>query len=148
MSTTVHYASLDDLETLAPLFAAYRVFYEQSHDVPAARAFLQERLARQESVLLLAEHAGLPAGFIQLYPSFCSIAAARIWILSDLYVTPDARQHGVARQLMDKACEHGRASGAIRLELSTAHSNTRAQALYESLGYELDTVYRYYGLGL
>lgn len=148
MSALVRYACLDDLDTLAPLFAAYRVFYEQPHDAPAARAFLQQRLARQESVLLLAEQAGQAAGFIQLYPSFCSIAAARIWILSDLYVTPDARQHGVARQLMDKARDHGRASGAIRLELSTAHSNTRAQALYESLGYELDAVYRYYGLTL
>ncbi|WP_148714162.1 GNAT family N-acetyltransferase [Chitinolyticbacter meiyuanensis] len=148
MSALVRYACLDDLDALAPLFAAYRVFYEQPHDVPAARAFLQQRLARQESVLLLAEQAGQAAGFIQLYPSFCSTAAARIWILSDLYVTPDARQHGVARQLMDKARDHGRASDAIRLELSTAHSNTRAQALYESLGYELDTVYRYYGLTL
>jgi len=148
MSALVRYACLDDLDTLAPLFAAYRVFYEQPHEVAAARHFLHERLALQESVLLLAELDGQAAGFIQLYPSFCSIAAARIWILSDLYVTPKARQHGVARLLMDKARDHAIATGAIRLELSTAHGNTRAQALYESLGYALDTVYRYYGLSL
>ncbi|UXY15324.1 GNAT family N-acetyltransferase [Chitiniphilus purpureus] len=148
MSAEVRYASLDDLARLAPLFAAYRVFYEQPHDLPAAHAFLHERLARQESVLLLAELDGEPAGFIQLYPSFCSIGAARIWILSDLYVVPEARSRGVARALMEKARQHGLASGAIRLELSTAHTNLAGQALYESLGYQRDTVFRYYGLTL
>ncbi|MBM3117312.1 GNAT family N-acetyltransferase [Jeongeupia naejangsanensis] len=142
----VRYASLDDLDRLAPLFDAYRVFYEQASDPALARAFLAERLNLGESVLLLAETGGVACGFIQLYPYFSSIAATRAWSLMDLYVAESARGAGVARLLMNKAAAHARATGASHLELSTAHTNTRAQALYESLGYELDTVYRYYSL--
>lgn len=147
---TVRYASLDDLDLIAPLFAAYRVFYEQAYDLATARAFIAERLALRESVILLAldekDDAGAALGFIQLYPIFSSIAAQRIWLLSDLFVSDAAREQGVARQLMNKATQHARDSGAAWLELSTAHTNTKAQALYESLGYQLDTVYRYYSL--
>ncbi|GHD67124.1 GNAT family N-acetyltransferase [Jeongeupia chitinilytica] len=144
----VRYASLDDLDALAPLFDAYRVFYKQPSDPVLARAFLAERLGLRESVLLLAERDGSACGFIQLYPYFSSIAATRTWSLMDLYVAETARGGGVARLLMAKAAEHARATGASHLELSTAHSNSRAQALYESLGYTLDTVYRYYSLAL
>ncbi|WP_410497479.1 GNAT family N-acetyltransferase [Chitinibacter sp. S2-10] len=145
--TTVRYATLDDLDLIAPLFAAYRVFYEQPHDLVVARAFIGERLSLRESVILLAQNgAGSALGFIQLYPVFSSIAAERIWLLSDLYVCDEARAQGVARALMNKATQHARDTGAAWLELSTAHTNTRAQALYDSLGYQLDTVYRYYSL--
>lgn len=145
----VRYATLDDLDLIAPLFAAYRVFYEQAHDLPAARRFIGERLSLRESVILLAQsESGEALGFIQLYPIFSSIAAERIWLLSDLYVSDVARGQGIARELMQKATQHARDSGAAWLELSTAHTNTKAQALYESLGYQLDTVYRYYSLAV
>lgn len=145
----VRYATLDDLDLIAPLFAAYRVFYEQAHDLPAARRFIGERLSLRESVILLAQsESGEALGFIQLYPIFSSIAAERIWLLSDLYVSEAARGQGIARVLMQKATQHARDSGAAWLELSTAHTNTKAQALYESLGYQLDTVYRYYSLAV
>ncbi|WP_348945831.1 GNAT family N-acetyltransferase [Chitinibacter sp. FCG-7] len=145
----IRYATLDDLDLIAPLFAAYRVFYEQAHDLPAARAFIAERLSLRESVILLGQDdAGAALGFIQLYPVFSSIAAERIWLLSDLFVSDAARGQGVARALMSKATQHARDSGAAWLELSTAHTNRKAQALYESLGYQLDTVYRYYSLGV
>ncbi|QLI80665.1 GNAT family N-acetyltransferase [Chitinibacter fontanus] len=143
------YATLDDLDLIAPLFAAYRVFYEQAHDLPAARRFIGERLSLRESVILLAQsESGEALGFIQLYPIFSSIAAERIWLLSDLYVSDVVRGQGIARELMQKATQHARDSGAAWLELSTAHTNTKAQALYESLGYQLDTVYRYYSLAV
>ncbi|QLG86849.1 GNAT family N-acetyltransferase [Chitinibacter bivalviorum] len=145
----IRYATLDDLDLIAPLFAAYRVFYEQPHDLLAARKFISERLSLRESVILLAQNDGGEAlGFIQLYPIFSSIAAERIWLLSDLYVSDTARGQGIARQLMQKATQHAKDSGAAWLELSTAHTNTTAQALYESLGYQLDTVYRYYSLSV
>jgi ribosomal protein S18 acetylase RimI-like enzyme len=143
----VRYATLDDLDLIAPLFAAYRVFYEQAYDLATARAFIAERLSLRESVILLAQdQAGEALGFIQLYPIFSSIAAERIWLLSDLYVSDTARGQGIARELMQKATQHAKDTGAAWLELSTAHTNTKAQALYESLGYQLDTVYRYYSL--
>ena len=39
---------------MGPLFDAYRMFYSKQSDAPAGEAFLQERLRRDESVVLLA----------------------------------------------------------------------------------------------
>ncbi|MDW5415277.1 GNAT family N-acetyltransferase [Iodobacter sp. CM08] len=147
MTHTVRYAHLDDINQLAPLFDAYRVFYQQESHLQIAYNFLQQRLALNESVILIATNANNDAiGFIQLYPSFCSISAKRIWILSDLFVSEAARGQRVSSALMEKARLHALQTSAIRLELSTAHTNNRAQALYESLGYQLDITYRYYAL--
>ena len=46
------------------------------------------------------------------------------------------------------AQDFGRAAGAVRIDLGTAHTNTRAQALYESLGWRRDDVYRVYNFDL
>ncbi len=129
-------ATLADLDVLAPLFDAYRVFYGKPSDPAMARAFLHERLADNESVLFLARDAGGRAlGFTQLYPCFSSVSARRLWILNDLFVSPDARRRGVAKALLQRAREHGNETGVVRLTLQTAHDNVQAQALYESLGW-------------
>jgi len=134
---TVARATLADLDDLAVLFDAYRVFYRKPSDSPAAREFLRERIARDESVIFLArddaDRAAL--GFTQLYPGFSSVSARRLWILNDLYVTESARRRGVARALMESAREYAMQTGALRLVLSTAKDNAQAQTLYESLGY-------------
>jgi len=145
---TIRHAGLADLDTLAPLFDAYRRFYEQPGDVAGAAAFLRERLERRESTILLAEDAGRLAGFCQLYPSWCSVAAARIFVLYDLFVDPAARRGGVGRALMRAAQAFGRAAGAARLDLTTARTNAQAQALYESLGWQRDDVFLAYSLAL
>jgi ribosomal protein S18 acetylase RimI-like enzyme len=149
MSTlTTRRATLDDLDALAPLFDAYRRFYEQPGDVALASAYLHARLERGESVILVAEGDGALLGFCQLYPTWCSVAAAPIFVLYDLFVDDGVRRGGVGRALMRAAQAFGRAAGAVRLDLSTARSNARAQALYESLGWQRDDVYLTYSLSL
>ncbi len=146
-----------DVEALAALFDAYRAFYEQPSDLALARRFIGQRLERSESVVFVAEAAqGRPAtaaraslaGFCQLYPTWCSVAAAPIFVLYDLFVAADARRRGTGRALMLAAQAHARATGAARLDLSTARTNTRAQALYESLGWRRDEVFLTYSLDL
>ncbi len=73
---------------------------------------------------------------------------ARIWILYDLFVLPEARQRGVGRALMECARHFAQVTGASRLEFSTAKDNRPAQALYESLGYERDQAFYFYELKL
>jgi ribosomal protein S18 acetylase RimI-like enzyme len=141
---TVVEATLREIDEAAALFDAYRVFYRQPSDPSAARAFLSDRFQRQDAVLLLARHEDAAVGFVQLYPSLSSVSMKRIWILNDLYVTPGARRLGVGRRLMDAAREHAAKTGAIRLELTTEHNNTTAQALYERCGYVRDTVFYKY----
>jgi len=145
---TLRPATPDDLDQLAPLFDAYRRFYEQPGDVARASAFQHERLERGESTILVAEDAGQLLGFCQLYPTWCSVAAARIFVLYDLFVDPDARRGGIGRALMRAARAFGREAGAVRLDLTTARTNTRAQALYESEGWQRDDVFLTYSLAL
>ena len=145
---TIRRASSADVDALAPLFDAYRRFYEQPGDIALASTFLHERLERGESAIFVAEADGQALGFCQLYPSWCSVAAARIFVLYDLFVDDGVRRAGAGRQLMLAAQAFGRAAGAARLDLSTARTNLRAQALYESLGWRRDDVFLTYSLSL
>lgn len=141
----IRLAGLADLDRLAPLFNAYRLFYEQPDDLALARRFLAERLQRSESVVLLAEgDDGRDLGFCQLYPSFCSVEAQPIFSLYDLFVTPAARRLGVGRALLRAAEGLALERGVARLDLTTARSNARAQALYESEGWVLDPIFLAY----
>ncbi|MEH6420634.1 GNAT family N-acetyltransferase [Pseudomonas sp. CGJS7] len=146
MSPTVRHAVAADLDLLAPLFDSYRHFYTQREDAAVSRAFIGERLRRGDSVLLLAALDGADgAGFTQLYPTFSSVRAARVWVLNDLYVDPAARRRGVAQALLAAAAEFARADGAARLELETDHDNLTAQALYDANGWRrYDGTQRYH----
>jgi GNAT superfamily N-acetyltransferase len=144
----IEYADLTDLDTLAPLFDAYRMFYEQASNPEGARAYLGDRLGLRESVVLLAWRAQHCVGFVQLYPGFSSIDMRRQWTLEDLFVIESARQGGAARALMDAARRHAELTGAVRLTLTTARTNLKAQKLYASLGYALDSEYLVYALDL
>jgi ribosomal protein S18 acetylase RimI-like enzyme len=145
----VRRATLADLDVLVPLFDAYRQFYQQRPDLALAREFLRERLQQDQSVIFIALRAdGSVVGFTQLYPSFSSASARRIFILNDLFVDAAVRRNGVGQHLLQAAAEFGRGAGAIRLTLSTAHSNTNAQSLYEAQGWRLDEVFRNYSLAL
>ncbi|QNK00521.1 GNAT family N-acetyltransferase [Dyella telluris] len=147
MSITVRQATIHDLELIAPLFDAYRVFYGQASDVAAAARFLRERFEHHESVVMLAvDEDGEGAGFVQLYPLFTSVRMARLYLLNDLFVAPGGRRRGVGAALMHQAADAARALGAVGMMLTTAHTNLAAQRLYESLGWQRDTEFREYVL--
>ena len=140
-------ATLGHLEQLAPLFNAYRVFYEQKSDLEAATAFLLERFLLRENVIYLALEGETALGFTQLYPSFSSVSLRRLWILNDLFVIPEARGQRVGEALIGAAVELALASGAVGVQLETAHSNLSGQKLYERLGFQReDLEYRTYFL--
>lgn len=138
MPVTVRRIDEADLDSVAPLFDAYRQFYAQPADLARAREWLRERLHRDESVILLAERDGMAVGFTQLYPMFSSVRTVRIWILNDLYVDAASRRGGVARALLDAAAEFARDDGAARLMLETGRDNLAARALYRAAGWSED----------
>ena len=129
-------ATLDHLELIAPLFNAYRVFYDQASDLEAATAFLRERFLLRESVIYMALEGETAFGFTQLYPSFSSVSMRRLWILNDLFVIPEARGQRVGEALIGAAVELAQTSGAVGVQLETAHSNLSGQRLYERLGFQ------------
>jgi GNAT superfamily N-acetyltransferase len=143
-------ATISDLDGAAPLFDAYRQFYGQRSDLAAARAFLDERLRRDESVIFLAVADGQPSGealgFTQLYPSFSSVSLKRLWVLNDLFVDPNVRRGGVGRRLLERAREWAIETGAKGLVLTTAVDNSTARALYESCGWQRDDAFQHYYL--
>jgi ribosomal protein S18 acetylase RimI-like enzyme len=138
-----------DLAAVAALFDAYRQFYGKAPDLTLATDFIRERMQRRESVVLVAERQGHGiVGFSQIYPTFCSVAAARIGVLYDLFVEPGSRKLGAGRALMRAAESHAAGSGLARLELSTARTNLPAQSLYESLGWVRDESFQVYSKAL
>lgn len=137
-----------DLDLLVPLFDAYRQFYHQPSDIERARRFLLERFEHEQSVIFMAFEDASAIGFTQLYPSFSSGAMARIFILNDLFVAPEARRCGAGSALLQAAAQYGRRVGALRLVLSTEVTNTTAQSLYERTGWKRDTVFCVYQLAL
>lgn len=141
---TIRQATLADLERVVPLFDAYRQFYGYPGDADAARQFLRERLEGNESVIFLTLQGSEPIGFTQLYPGFSSLSLARNYLLNDLYVVPDWRRKGIGAGLIQAAVAHARTVGAKSLSLSTARTNTTAQSLYESLGWQYNDHYLYY----
>jgi hypothetical protein len=91
MTVTIRRATLYNIDQLVPLFDAYRQFYGQHSDRILARQFLSDRLVRNESVVLIPEDCvGSVVGFAQLYPTFSSILAAPMYVLSDLFVIPES----------------------------------------------------------
>lgn len=138
-------AQVQDVEAITPLFDAYRQFYEQAADSALAAEFIRARLNRGESTILLASTAdGQAVGFCQLYPSFCSVIAQPIGVLYDLFVSPAVRQGGTGRALMQAAEGYAQTRGWARLDLTTAKTNTQAQALYASRDWVRDEVFYAY----
>lgn len=134
-------ATMDHLDDLVPLFDAYRVFYKQESDPQKARAFLSQRMYLGESVIFLAYFDSTAVGFTQLYPSFSSTVAERIWILNDLYIVPDLRGKRIGSLLIQKAKSFAEQFHAAALTLATSKSNLSGQKLYEREGFKLDDKY-------
>lgn len=139
----------DDLFEVARLFNAYRIFYEQDSDIPRSRNFISDRVKNSESLILVADTGEHElAGFCQLYPTFCSVEAAPVYILYDLYVAPEFRRAGVGKALLVAAIDRARLDRKARVDLTTAKDNFSAQTLYESLGWKRDNVFYTYNLAI
>lgn len=152
---TVLRARSSQAAALAPLFDAYRQFYELPSDVGAAERYLQERLSAGQATVFYARDAkkgsnpqDAPLGFCLLYPLWSSLALQPSLLLNDLYVRPEARARGVGAALLDAAAAHGREIEAAYLQLETARSNATAQRLYEKMGWVRDEVFLNYSLPL
>ena len=144
-NVSIRRAASTDLDALAVLFDAYRVFYEKESDPEGARRFLEDRLRKNDSVVFLAfDKDGKALGFTQLYPLYSSVRMRSIWLLNDLYVAPEARRRGVGHALMMRAQKFAAETGAAGLELATAKDNFPAKSVYHDLGWELDTQFDHY----
>jgi ribosomal protein S18 acetylase RimI-like enzyme len=138
-----------NITDVSRLFNLYRQFYGCEDDIYLASNYIAERIHKHESVIFIAHDGKSAKGFVQLYPSFCSVEAIKIYILYDLYVEQDSRKNGIGNLLMNRASEFAKDSGALRVDLQTAHDNSSGQHLYEKLDYQkVDEEYYSYSLHL
>jgi len=147
MEVTIRRATADDVELLSKLFDAYRVFFGQGSDLLLAREFLGRRLRNSESVVYCAFTPDERCvGFAQLYPSFSSVSARRMWILNDLFVPGPFRGMGIGTRLLGEIETFGNETRAKGILIETKASNAGAQKLYESSGYQKVTDRFFYEL--
>ena len=141
---TLIQANLNHLDDLAVLFDAYRVFYKKETDLDAAKKFLRERLANDQSVIFMVYNDSRAVGFTQLYPGFSSVNMAAVWLLNDLFVDPVYRGKKIGKQLLEAAQNHCTASGAKGVSLETEQTNVVGNKLYPIMGFEKDTEHNFY----
>lgn len=139
-------AELRLVDAIVPVMDEYRAFCGFESKGSETQQFLQQIIANQQSKLFLAidELTQQVMGFVNLYPSFSTLALKPIWILNDLAVSSRFRGRGLAKELINGALEFAKSSGAIRIELKTEVTNERAQSLYKSLDFNIDSDNVYY----
>ena len=137
MDIKIRRATAGDAEGIAKLFDDYRLFFGEPSDLPLTQDFIADRLHHTESVIFFAQTPKERCvGFAQLYPSFSSVSAGRVWILNDLFVTESARGMGIGTKLLSEIKAFGSNSNAKSILVETTSSNTGAQKLYETTGYQ------------
>lgn len=85
--------------------------------------------------ILLAFHAGQPAGIATCYLGFGTFAAARTLHIHDLFVEAGSRGFGIGRALIEACADCARADGCAKLRIEVLMHNRRAVRLYEAAGF-------------
>lgn len=141
VKSTEHY-----LDSLTELFEEYRVFCGCDKNPKETKFFLKKLIANEESIIFIAidSETDRVMGFVNLYPSYSTLALQRLWILNDLGVSGDFRGRGVSKALIQRVKEFAQETNAIRIELKTGVKNTAARSLYKSLNFTVDENNVYY----
>jgi GNAT superfamily N-acetyltransferase len=137
----IHTVAEEDLDELLPLLRAYCDFYAVAPPDEALLALCRALAAdhEREGVQLLARDGeGTAIGFATIFWSWSTLSAARIGVMNDLFVVPEARGSGAAEALIFACEERCREREARWLSWQTAKDNRRAQALYERVGARRD----------
>jgi GNAT superfamily N-acetyltransferase len=129
----------------------YCDFYEVDPSDDALLALSRALIAdpEREGVQFIARDAdGRAGGFATVFWTWATTKGARIGIMNDLFVAPDARGSGLAEALIAACRERCAQHGAIELTWTTARDNHRAQAVYDRIGGERDDRWLDYGLAV
>ncbi len=141
---TITVVGESDLSELAPMLRGYCDFYEVDPSDDKLAAMSRALIANPaEGVQLIARNqvgtAVVPTGFATIFWTWQTLYAARVGVLNDLFVTPQARGTGTGRALIEHGLQLCRDRGAEKLVWETAPDNTTAQRLYDGIGAEKST---------
>ena len=146
-SVVIRRATAADLPALGKLGAfLMRTHYEfdsQRFMAPPANPesgyawFLGTQLNEDDAAVFVAERSGAVIGYVYaaMEPQSWKELRDAAGFIHDVVVAPEAQRTGVARALVESACQWLRSIGAPRVVLGTAEKNHSAQRLFASLGF-------------
>ena len=147
MATIIRSAETRDLPALgrmgAALMRTHYAFDEARFISPDGGAedgyagFLGSQLRASDAVVMVAEADGVVVGYVYagIEPLSWKELRDEAGFVHDLLVSPDARNSGAGRQLLDAAIAWLRERGMPRVVLWTAARNAGAQRLFERRGF-------------
>ena len=149
MDITIRRATVEDIPLIAKLdnmaraelaelaAAGFAEGLKSPLDTAEMHYELQEAFDEGSTTILLAEHAGQPAGYCRLWleEHGDDLIPAPFLTIEQIGVASALRGKGVARALLVEAESVARELGAVALELSVLEGNAAARTLYESLAY-------------
>ena len=138
-----------DLPELLPLMRGYCEFYEVDPPDEALLALARTLIAdpEHEGLQLIArDDGGAAVGFATIFWTWSTLSASRLGVMNDLFVAERARGGGVADALIEACAARCRERGATSLDWQTAHTNKRAQAVYDRIGARRDDRWLDYSL--
>jgi GNAT superfamily N-acetyltransferase len=134
-----------DIPALMPLMRGYCDFYAANPPDAGLDEMARALIASTDDLgmLLVADEDGEAIGFAAVGWKWSSLRGARIAVLEDLFVAPEARGRGAADALIQGVAERARANGAPVVTWLTAPDNHRAQGVYNRVGGTAETFLEY-----
>lgn len=106
------------------------------------RSWLTSRAADPRAVFLVADRQGQPVAFLigTVEREIPIYRLSEYGFIHDLWVEPEYRNEGIARQMVMQAVEQFRTIGVKQVRLDTAMPNEAARKLFESCGFRSSIV--------
>jgi GNAT superfamily N-acetyltransferase len=140
-------ATEDDVQVVVVLMSEYCRFYEvETPNDAGLREMARALIAAPDSegmLLVGRDRNGQVVGFAACGWKWSSLRGARVVVLEDLFVDPDARGAGIGRALIDACADRARELGAPLIEWLTAPDNARARSVYDATGAEAEAMIEY-----
>lgn len=87
------------------------------------------------TLIFLAFRENTPIGIAVCFRGFSTFAAAPLINISDFYVDPKARGHGIGRKLLEAVEREAVSSGCCKITLEVQENNQRARHIYSEFGF-------------
>jgi GNAT superfamily N-acetyltransferase len=99
--------------------------------------FLGTQLKEHDVAIFVAEREGAIVGYVYagVAPQSWKELREQAGFIHDVLVAPEAQRHGIARALIEAACDWFRSVGMPRVVLWTAEKNDTAQQLFLRAGF-------------
>ena len=139
-------ATPDDVPALMPLMRGYTDFYESDPSDDGLERMLRDVIAAPEEqayLLVAADEEERVVGFALNQWKWSSLRGARVVVLDDLFVDPEARGKGFADELILAVAEVARRHGAPAISWFTMPDNKRAHTVYDRVGGKAETLLEY-----